>query len=422
MKRLLGTTRVVADKSLTHRAYLLAALAEGESRIEGANDGEDCRATLRAIGRFGLEVTSDDACIRIDGGASRWRESEDVLDLGNSGTGMRLLAGVVASFPFLSILTGDASLRERPMARITAPLREMGARIEARNGDLAPLAIRGGDLRPIRHDSRVASAQVKSALLLAGLGLSGGEITIREPQKSRDHTERLLLWLGADIDATEREVTLRAASRLRPFEWRIPGDVSSAAFFVVAAALLAGSDLTIEDVGLNPTRTGALDVLLRMGADLTMSPSPQDGPEPVGTIRTRSSRLVATEVSAGEMPRLIDEAPILALAASQADGVTWFRGVSELRVKESDRLRSTCDLLRALGVSVIEERDAFAVSGPTRLRGASVDTVGDHRIAMTALVAGLAADGAVTPDSVAMIATSDPHFVERLEALTVVSG
>ncbi len=422
MKRLLGSTRVVADKSLTHRAYLLAALAEGESRIEGGNDGADCRATLRAIGRFGLPITASGGSVRIEGGPTRWREPEDVLDLGNSGTGMRLLAGVAASFPFLSIVTGDASLRARPMGRVTAPLREMGARIEARAGELAPLAIRGGELRPIRHDSPVASAQVKSALLLAGLGLRGGEITIREPERSRDHTERLLQWLGAHVEVRDREVTLRAASRLRPFEWRIPGDFSAAAFFVVAAAILEGSDLTIEDVGLNPTRTGALQVLQRMGADISVSPSSTDGPEPVGTIRIRGSRLVATEVGAGEMPRLIDEVPILALAASQADGVTWFRGLAELRIKESDRLRGSCALLRALGVPVVEESDAFAVRGPARLRGGAVETAGDHRLAMTALVARLAADGVVAIDSQAMIATSDPDFVERLGALTTSGG
>jgi len=404
-----GTVRVVPDKSLTHRGVLLGALAEGRTVLEDPNPGADCRATLAAVRALGAGV-SEAAPGRwtIDGG--RLAEPEDILDLGNSGTGLRLLAGLLAARPVFAVLTGDRSLRRRPMERIVRPLVAMGASIEAREGVRAPLAVRGGRLRGIDHESPVASAQVKSALLLAGLGLAHGRLRLREAARSRDHTERLFRWSGVALGEEDGWLVLPAGERPQPRSWRVPGDLSAAMFPLVAAAITPGSRVVVAGVGLNPTRTGGLEALRRMGARIAVSEDPIEGPEPVGTVTVEHGPLRPLEVGGAEVPRLIDEIPVLAVAAACADGTSAFRDVAELRVKESDRLHGVCDLLRALGVRVEEGTDYFLVHGAGRLAGARVAARDDHRIAMAALVAGCAAEGPVEVDSQEMIATSDPGF------------
>jgi 3-phosphoshikimate 1-carboxyvinyltransferase len=452
---LLGTVRVVPDKSITHRGVLLAALARGRSVVHDPNPGADCAATLRAVEALGVTVCRPSGCWVIE--ADGLHEPGDILDLGNSGTGLRLLAGVLAAHPFFAVLTGDRSLRSRPMERIIRPLEAMGAHIDAREGMRAPLAVRGAVPRGLDFENSTGSAQVKSAVLLAGLGLREGSVRVRERWPSRDHTERMLAWMGAPVHASQvasgdpgvrtssgprsldREnhdppghgqdsrgqgngddfytVRLDAGAELVGREWRVPGDISAALFPLVAAAITPGSRVTVEGIGLNPTRTGALDVLQRMGARLEIRPDPDAGPEPTGSVTIEYGPLRAVEVGGGEVPRLIDEVPVLAVAAACADGVSHFAGVGELRVKESDRVRSTCFLLRALGVEVDEEPEGFFVHGGRGLHGGHVESHDDHRIAMSALVAGCAADGEVSVDSLAMVDTSDPGFLARLALL-----
>lgn len=417
-RALRGRVRVVPDKSMTHRGVLLAALAEGTTTLGDPNRGADCRATLDAVAALGVPARDEGISWRIEGGREKLRAATGPLDLGNSGTGLRLLAGLVAGLPFRTTLTGDPSLRSRPMARVLDPLRRMGARIEAAEGSRAPLTIEGGGLRGIEHDSPVASAQVKSCLLLAGLSLERGEVRLREPSPSRDHTERLLRRLGADLEKHDGTWILTAPNRLRARDWSVPGDLSAAAFFLVAASITPGSRIVIERVGINPTRTGALDALLRMGARIAISPDPGgDDPEPTASLEVTASPLRATTIAGAEIPRLIDEIPVLAVAAAVAEGTTHFRDAGELRVKESDRIRSTCGLLRALGVEVEEGPDSFSVRGRGWLDGGRVESRGDHRVTMAALVAGCASRAPVEVDSLAAIATSDPGFPARLESL-----
>jgi 3-phosphoshikimate 1-carboxyvinyltransferase len=425
-----GTVRVVADKSITHRGVLLAALARGRSVVHDPNPGADCAATLRAVEALGAAVRREPGCWIIE--ADGLREPGDVLDLGNSGTGLRLLAGVLSAHPFLAILTGDRSLRSRPMERIIRPLEAMGARIDAREGMRAPLAVRGAVPRGLEFENSTGSAQVKSAVLLAGLGLREGSVRVTEARPSRDHTERMLAWMGAPLRVLPSgssdpggpagpgqgwTICLDAGAALVGREWRVPGDVSAALFPLVAAAITPGSRVTVEGVGLNPTRIGALEVLQRMGARLEVRRDPDAGPEPTGSVTIEYGPLQAVEVGGPEVPRLIDEVPVLAVAAACAKGESRFRDVGELRVKESDRVRSTCGLLRALGVEVEEEPDGFRVRGGRGLRGGHVESHDDHRIAMSALVAGCAAVGEVTVDSLAMVDTSDPGFFARLAVL-----
>lgn len=412
---LCGTVRVVPDKSITHRGVLLGARSRGRTVLQDPNPGDDCRATLRAVAGLGVETRIEGDRWILDGGSLR--ESEDVIDCGNAGTAMRLLAGLLAPFPFLSILTGDASLRRRPMERIARPLLAMGARIEGRDGMRAPLAIRGGELRPIDWTSPVPSAQVKSAVLLAGLGLRAGRVRVSEPVPSRDHTERLLRWCGVPVAREGDWIVLPAGVEPEPRSWRVPGDISAAVFLLVAASITPGSRVTVRGVGLNPTRTGALDALRRMGARLEVETDEETGPEPIGSVKAVAGPLRPLVIEGAEVPRLIDEIPVLAVAAAMAEGESRFSGLAELRVKESDRIAATSAMLRALGVEVEEGADDLAVRGTGRLRGGTVLSRDDHRIAMAALVAGCAAEGAVEVDSLRMVSTSDPDFLPRLESL-----
>ncbi len=402
-----GTLRMPGDKSISHRVLLLAALAEGRSSIGGLSDGADVAGTRRAIEALGAKVADDGDRMVVEGGTLA--EPDGVLDVGNSGTTIRLLAGLCAALPFHTVLTGDASIARRPMDRVAVPLRLMGATVEGRDGGrLPPLSVRGGHLHGIRYQPPVASAQVKGAVLLAGLGAEGDTV-VDEPVATRAHTEELLAAFGADIEVGDGWVRVRR-SRPEPFDHDVAGDPSQAAFWVVAATLVPGSDLVLEGLYLGPARSGYLDVLARMGADLEVD-------REAGSVRVRSAPLAATSVAAAEIVGL-DEVPALAVAAAAAEGATRFLDVGELRVKESDRLATVAGSLHALGITAGADGDTLVVEGG-HLQGGTVDAHGDHRIAMAAAVAGLASNGEpVTVDGWESVATSYPGFEQDLEACT----
>jgi 3-phosphoshikimate 1-carboxyvinyltransferase len=413
-----GTIRPIGDKSLTHRSLILAGLAEGTSRIAHPNPGEDCSRTAQAMGRLGASLHPVPTGWEVTGAAKRLRDPESVLDLGNSGTGIRLIAGVIAGHGLFAVLTGDASLRRRPMRRIAAPLAAMGATVLLRDGEFPPVAVKGGFVRRGEHRLEVASAQVKSCILLAGLGLQEGEITVEEPSASRDHTERLMEWLGLPVSREQNRVTMRAPIPPLPaFRFSVPADFSAASFYIVAALLSEGSDVRLEGVLMNRTRTGALDVLRAMGAKLEIEETNEEGPEPIATIRVRGCPLHGTTIEGETLLRSIDEVPILAVAAAAAEGETIFRDARELRLKESDRIEATAALVRVLGAEAETGPDWLRIAGRGGLSGGNVESRGDHRIAMSGLVAGVAASGAVSVDDTSSIATSDPTFIDRLVQL-----
>ena len=410
------------DKSISHRALMFGALAVGETRITGLLEGEDVRRTAAAMRALGAEVTrADDHTWRVAGrGIGGLTEPVDVLDMGNSGTAARLLCGVLASHPVFAVLTGDASLRSRPMRRVIEPLSACGARFAARDGGRLPLAIEGArGALPLDYRVPVPSAQVKSAVLLAGLNAPG--ITrVEEPEATRDHSENLLRHFGAEVAVEPagrgRLIELRGQPELHAADVLVPGDWSSAAFPLVGALLVAGSSLTLERVGLNPLRTGLLATLEEMGADLVVENRRDEGGEPVGDLVVHSRSLRGVEVPPERAPTMIDEYPILAVAAACAEGVTRMRGLKELRVKESDRLTATAALLAANGVRVAIEGDDLIVHGTGRppAGGALVETRMDHRLAMSALVLGTASEQPVTVDDASFIDTSFPGFVELM--------
>ena len=423
-ERVEGTLQVPGDKSISHRALLLGALAEGTTEIHGFLAGEDCRATLAALRALGVPARiQPDGVVRVEGrGAGALREPETVLEAGNSGTCLRLLAGVLAGCPFLSILSGDASLRRRPMRRIVEPLTAMGARLDGRAGAAyPPLVIRGGALRGIGWESPVASAQVKSAILLAGIQ-AVGETSVGEPVLSRDHTERMLAAFGVSVRREGTRVALRGPARLRATSVAVPGDVSSAAFFLVAAAAQPGREVTLRGVGVNPTRTGLLEALEAMGARLEVRGERVEAGEPLADLHVRGATLRATRILPAQVPRLIDEIPILAVAAALADGETVIEGAGELRVKEVDRLAALCGELARLGVDIREEGDGLRIRGRRPLKGAAVSSRGDHRMAMGLAVAALSADGETVVQDVDCVETSFPGFADRLRALAPECG
>ncbi len=413
-----GEVRAIGDKSLTHRALILASIARGTSRISGANPGEDCRGTARALGCLGAVLRPSEGGWEIEGRSEGLRDPEEILDLGNSGTGIRLLSGLVAGKSLFAVLTGDSSLRRRPMSRIAEPLERIGARVLLRDGEFPPIAVRGGEVRAISYRLPFASAQVKSCCLLAALGLRDGEILLEEPGSSRDHTERLLRWLGIDLEWNAGRIRLRApVPELEGFTWRVPADISAAAFYIVAATIVPGSDVRLGGVLLNPTRTGCIDVLKRMGADIEIEEEVASGPEPVGLIRVRSAPLRGTVIDGDLLIRALDEVPVLSVAAAAAEGETRFLDAAELRVKESDRIESSASLARALGAEVETGKDRLVIRGAGGLRGCRVASHGDHRIAMSAIVAGCAANGPVEVDETSAIDTSDPEFLASLSRL-----
>jgi 3-phosphoshikimate 1-carboxyvinyltransferase len=416
-----GTARVPGDKSISHRALICAAMARGRSRIEGLSEGADVRATAAALRAMGVRIERDGGGWAVDGvGSGGLLQPDAALDMGNSGTSARLLAGLVASHPIAATLTGDASLSRRPMERVAAPLRRIGAEVVAAPGGRLPLSVRGlCPALPRTHRMELPSAQVKSALLLAALDIPG-LTRIVEPVPTRDHGERMLDLFGADIRVEGEEIVLRGEAELRPRALAVPGDPSAAAFLAVAALLVPGSELRIDGVGTNPLRTGLFDLLREMGADLALAnPREADG-EPVADLHVRHSTLRGIDVPPEVAPRMIDEYPIFFVAAAFAEGTTRTRGLGELRVKESDRLAAMAAGLRAIGARVEEAEEGLAVGGTggePLPGGASVDARLDHRIAMSFAVAGLHCREPVTVADMAVADTSFPGFAALLQAL-----
>lgn len=411
-----GEVSVPGDKSISHRSVILGALAEGKTQITGFLDAADCRKTAQALVAMGVKIDNlgQDDMVVHGVGLRGLRDPGKPLDLGNSGTGMRLLMGVLAGQNFTTTLTGDESLRRRPMDRIAIPLKQMGIEVSGQGERCTPpVTIYGGQPRVITYHTPMASAQVKSAVLLAGL-YTEGTTTVIEPGLSRDHTERMLAAFGGEVTIDGLQVSVAGSPKLRGQEIVVPGDFSSAAFLLAAALLAPDSQVTIRDVLLNPTRTGLLNILQRMDAEVEVTNRRQVGGEERGDITASTSELVATEVGGAEIPKMLDEVPILTLLATQAEGQTVIRDAVELRVKESDRLATTAKMLRAFRAQVEEQPDGLIINGPTRLDGVTVNSYGDHRIAMTAAVAGLIAAGETVVEDTACIDTSFPGFVDSL--------
>ena len=421
VRALVGHVAVPGDKSISHRAVLLAAVSEGETRVSGFGRSGDTEATIAAVRALGAEVDEHDVdTLTVHGvGLRALRQPGSPIDCRNSGTLMRLLTGLLAGQQGRFELVGDASLVSRPMERIAEPLRRMGAHVETTDGH-GPLLIEGAELGPIDYELPVASAQVKSAILLAGL-FASGETTVVEPLPTRDHTERMLERAGASVTKRPLSVSVRGASRLALDEVEIPGDFSSAAPLLVAAAIVPGSELTVHGVGLNPRRTGLLDVLERMGARLAVYNRRSVGGEPAGDVEIRASELVGATVARAEIPALVDELPLFALAAAHARGDSVVRGAGELRLKETDRIDGVAEGLRRLGGHVRATADGFRVKGvPARIRGGAFDAHGDHRLAMLGAVAGISSIEGVELEGADAVATSFPGFFQVLEQLSAV--
>jgi len=415
---------VPGDKSMSHRSAMFASLAEGRSVITGFLEAEDCLSTVGAMRSLGahIEHTGEGTFI-IEGTGGRLSQPAGDVDCGNSGTTMRLLSGIVASHPIRTRMTGDASLSKRPMGRVIKPLSEMGARFTAEGGDgKPPLVVEGGVLKPLSYEMPVASAQVKSAVLLAGLSAEG-ETSVVEPAACRDHTERMLQEFGVTLDLGKadangrRRIALKGPQRLKARDFAVPGDISSAAFWLVAASAKKGSDVTIKGVGLNPTRTGIISVLQRMGASIEVTPLDPNAAEPLGTLRILGGDLHGTVIEGAEIPNVIDELPVLAVAGALAKGKTIIRDAKELRVKETDRIAAVAGNLRSMGAQVTETEDGMEIEGGHPLHGATLQCFHDHRIAMAFAIAGLFASGETVIEQVECVATSYPTFGATLESV-----
>lgn len=422
MEALCGTTRVPGDKSIAHRALLLGAIAHGWTRIAGVPRSADVSATIRALGSCGVQIQRNEEAVIVQGGGREGlRAAGATIDCANSGTTMRLLMGVLAAHGGTVRLTGDASLSRRPMRRIAEPLQRMGAQVRLSGSGVAPLEFTGSAaLHGIEYELPVASAQLKSALLLAGLA-ANGRTRLRGKLRSRDHTERMLPRFGAQLQLGEDEIALEGGQQLRGAFVDVPGDPSSAAVWIAAALVTARSELVLQDVCLNPTRTGFLEVVRRMGAQVETTLRRSD-PEPVGSVHVRSSALRGITLGAQDVPAIIDELPLLAVLATQAHGRTEVRDAAELRVKESDRIEAIAAALRAMGAQIETFDDGFAVDGPQPLRGAIVDPRGDHRIAMAGAVAALAARGTTTILDAECAGVSYPSFFRTLVTLSRSKG
>lgn len=419
--RLTGTLMPPGDKSISHRSAILNAMAEGKAMVTNYSPGGDCASTLRCLRAMGVPIRrlEADGSLAISGvGLEGFREPANILNAGNSGTTMRFLSGLLAGQPFLSILTGDSSLRSRPMDRIIRPLSQMGARIQGRDNDSkAPLAIRGGGLRGIEYSMPVASAQLKSCLIIAGL-FAQEETTLHQPAASRDHTELMLQQMGAVLVEDGLTVKVQPGHPLRALDVHVPADISSAAYWLVAGVCHPSARVTVTSVGINPTRAGIIQALQSMGAKLTITNHRMAGGEEVADVLAESSDLTATEVAGDLIPRLLDEAPVLALAACFARGTTVIRDAQELRVKESDRIVTTVQELSRLGADIRELPDGMEIRGTRRLKGAVSLTHGDHRLAMTLGVAGLLAQGETEIQGAEVASISYPGFWDDLDKLT----
>lgn len=419
-KSISGEITVPGDKSISHRSIMLGAIANGVSTVRGFLRGEDNMSTMGAFRAMGVKIDDDGETIQIHGnGLHGLKEPADILDCGNSGTTIRLITGLLSGQSFFSVVTGDQYLRKRPMKRIVEPLSRMGASIAGRNlGSLAPLAINGSKLKAINYESPVSSAQIKSSIMLAGL-YADGATSVREPSLSRDHSERMFRLFGASLECFENGVQVRGGIELKAQEIIVPGDISSAAFFIVAALITPGSELLIRNVGVNPTRTGVIDILSEMGGNIKLLNQREDSGEPVADLLVCHSNLKGISISGSVIPRAIDEFPAICVAAACAEGVTSIRNANELRVKETDRITAMARNLRSLGVEVTECDDGMDISGTEHLSGGLVDSFGDHRIAMSLSVAAFVADAAITVQDIDCVATSFPNFFQLLDKVAV---
>ena len=413
-----GTLRVPGDKSISHRSLILASLADGESRIRGILESDDVRSTAGVVRALGGQIPDLSADMRVGGvGLRGLKAPQQTLNCGNSGTTARLMAGVVAGYPFPVKFEGDASLSRRPMQRVAEPLSYMGAQFEFERGDGLPMTVRGADLRSIDWNTGTSSAQVKSAILLAGL-VSGAEVRVTEKTRSRDHSERMLRAMGVDVENDGNQVCLRPARRLNPIEIEVPADASSAAFFIALAALASKGDLTLSKVGLNPTRTGFMEAMRRMGADIRESAAARRAEEATGTLRVRPTTLHGIRITEKEVPFLIDELPLLACVAAGAGIDLEVTGAAELRVKESDRIATVVNNLRAVGANAEELPDGLRVSAPGRELSGTIDPRGDHRIAMAFGVLSAATGNGIKVLNPECVAVSYPGFWEDLRRVT----
>ena len=423
-KQLTGEIAVPGDKSISHRALILNSLAQGDSKVGNLSPGKDCISTINCLKALGVKIEKlegEPSVVLLHGvGNTGLTEAKDVLNAGNSATTMRLLSGVLASQFFLSVLTGDASLRSRPMKRLIEPLRLMGAEIYGRGDDsFAPLVVRGKRLQGVAYSLPVPSAQIKSAILLAGL-FARGDTVVEQPQPSRDHTERLLKRMGANVEIKDYRISLTPLNvPLTSVDLFVPGDISSAAYWLVAGAIHRDARIKIVNCGVNPTRTGIVDALLAMGAKLRIENQRLEGNEPVADLCIESSRLRAIEIGGDMIPRLIDEIPLLAVAACVAQGKTLIKGAGELRVKESDRITATTRELSQLGARIEELPDGMVIYGGRALSGAEVRSHSDHRLAMSLAVAGLIADGNTAIRNARVAEISNPDFWKELEKLAI---
>lgn len=408
-----------ADKSISHRAVIIASLAEGTSRVSNLLRAGDTMSTVNAMRALGVDIDDSGDVVIVKGkGLHGLREPLEVIDCGNSGTTMRLLSGVLAGNPFFSVLTGDESLRRRPMGRVIVPLKEMGAEIRARDDDkFPPMAIRGGNLKAMSYEMPVASAQVKSCVLLAGLYAEGATV-VTEPGRARDHTERMLPIFGVGVEVEGAAIKVEGGSRPKAADLEVPGDFSSAAFLMGATMLVEGSEIRLKDVGLNPLRTGLLSVFRRMGGEFAIENEREISGEPVGDVVCRHSGLKGIDVGGDEIPSMVDEFPILCALAARAEGVTNIRGAGELRVKESDRISAMAGGLRAMGAEVEEYPDGLSIKGSERLRGAEIHSGGDHRIAMAFSVLALVAEGSTAIEGSEAVDVSFPGFYVILKGVT----
>lgn len=413
-----GRLRVPGDKSISHRAVMFGAISKGITNIKGFLTGADCISTISIFKKMGIDIEMKNTCVKVNGkGLYGLSVPKEILDCGNSGTTTRLVSGILSAQNFTSVLTGDKSIQKRPMNRIIAPLTLMGADIKSNNG-FAPLTITGSSLHGIEYNSPVASAQVKSAILLAGL-YADSPTTVIEPAKSRDHTELMLKKFGANLNTTKKSATINPCKELFATDIDVPSDISSAAFFMAAAALVPDSELILENVGINPTRDGVIKVLKDMGANIEIINS-NDEFEPVADIKVSYSKLHATTIGGDIIPTLIDELPLLAAVASMAEGKTIIKDATELKVKESNRIRVMCEELSKLGVNVVETEDGMEIEGTNKLLGnVTISTHDDHRIAMTFAVLGLISDGEIKLDNKNCVEISYPEFFDDLRKVNI---
>jgi 3-phosphoshikimate 1-carboxyvinyltransferase len=419
IKKLKGNISVPGDKSISHRSLILGSIAQGETRIYNFLNSLDCLKTLECMQALGAEIELDkDNSVKIKGkGLYGLQEPKDILDVGNSGTTIRLLTGLLSGQNFYSVLNGDNSIKRRPMKRVTQPLRLMGADIWGRkDGQFAPLNVRGNKLNPLHYTLPVASAQVKTALLLAGL-YTAGETVIKEPLPTRDHTERMLEIMQADIKNSPLEIKIKGGKQLKGTDIFIPGDISSAAYFVAAASMLRDSQIIIKHVGVNPTRTGIIEILNKMGAKINILNYQIKSNEPQADLKIEYSELKGMEIKEEMMPFLIDELPLIAVVATQAQGKTVVSGARELRVKETDRIKAIVSELKKMGADIEEKEDGFIVTGPSKLKGAVCESYNDHRIAMSLAVAALLAEGKTVIKNSECIDISFPGFEKTLQKL-----